>query len=72
MFMHDYFMCVRVCESARPIGLFAVSLISLMRVGVVSETVEGLLSVHLLQTILSWLVGILLLHLGKMRVSRIE
>ena len=65
-------MCVRVCECARAIGLFAVSLISLMRVGVVSETVEGLLAVHLLQTILSWLVGILLLYLGKMRVSRIE
>jgi len=72
MFMHGYFMCVRVCECARTIGLFAVSLISLMRIGVVSETVEGFLSVHLLQTILSWLVGILLLYLGKMRVSRIE
>ncbi len=54
------------------IGLFAVSLISLMRIGVVSETIEGLLSVHLLQTTLSWLVGILLLYLGKMRISRIE
>jgi hypothetical protein len=54
------------------IGLFAVSLVSLMRVGVWSETIEGLLSVHLLQIILSWLAGIALLYLGKIRVSRIE
>jgi hypothetical protein len=54
------------------IGLFAVSLISLMRLGVWTETIEGMLYVYLLQTFLSWLVGSVCLYLGKKRLSRIE
>ena len=54
------------------IGLFAVSLLSLMRMGVRSETICGMLYVQLLQTALSWLVGIVFLYLGKRRLSRIE
>ena len=54
------------------IGLFAVSLLSLMRVGVWSETIGGMLYVQLLQVTLSWLVGIVFLYLGKRRLSRIE
>ncbi len=54
------------------IGLFAVSLLSLMRVGVWSETIEGMLYVYLLQTVLSWVVGTMVLYLGKWRLSRIE
>jgi hypothetical protein len=54
------------------IGLFAISLISLMRVGIWSETIEGMLSVYSLQAVLSWFVGTMVLYLGKMRLSRIE
>jgi len=54
------------------IGLFAASLISLMRAGVQSETIEGMLAVQLLQTGLSWLVGIMFLYIGKRKFSRIE
>lgn len=54
------------------IGLFAVSLLSLMRMGMWSETICGMLYVQLLQTALSWLVGIVFLYLGKRRLSRIE
>jgi hypothetical protein len=54
------------------IGLFAASLISLMRIGVYSETIDGVLSVQLLQTLLSWCVGLVFLYLGKRRLSRIE
>jgi hypothetical protein len=54
------------------IGLFAVSLLSSIRVGVWSETMEGMLYVYSLQTALSWLVGIIFLYLGKKRLSRIE
>jgi hypothetical protein len=54
------------------IGLFAVSLLSLMRAGVVTETIEGMLYVQLLQSFLSWMVGIVFLYLGKRRLSRIE
>ncbi|MDH5391218.1 MAG: ABC transporter permease [Candidatus Bathyarchaeota archaeon] len=54
------------------IGLFAVSLLSLMRVGVWSETIGGMLYVQLLQVTLSWLVGVVFLYLGKRRLSRIE
>jgi hypothetical protein len=54
------------------IGLFAVSLLSLIRVGAWLETMEGMLYVYLLQTVLSWLVGIICLYLGKKRLSRIE
>jgi hypothetical protein len=54
------------------IGLFAVSLLSLMKVGVWSETIEGMLYVYLLQTVLSWLVGSGCLYLGRKRLSRIE
>ena len=54
------------------IGLFAVSLISLMRLGVWSETIGGMLSVYLLQTFLSWLLGSVCLYLGKRRLGKIE
>jgi hypothetical protein len=54
------------------IGLFAVSQISLMRLGVWSNTNGGMLYVYLLQTLLSWLVGSWCLYLGKRRLSRIE
>ncbi|UCG37096.1 MAG: ABC transporter permease [Candidatus Bathyarchaeota archaeon] len=54
------------------IGLFAVSQISLMRLGVWSETFGGMLYVYLLQTFLSWLVGSVCLYLGKRRLGRIE
>jgi hypothetical protein len=54
------------------IGLFAVSLLSLMRIGVLIEDIEGMLYVYLLQTVLIWLVSIVVLYLGKMRLSRIE
>ena len=54
------------------IGLFAVSQISLMKVGVWSETIEGVLYVQLVQNILSWFVGIVFLYLGKRRLIRIE
>jgi hypothetical protein len=54
------------------IGLFAVSLVSMIRVGVWSETIEGMWCVYLLQTVLVWLVGAAFLYLGKRRLSRIE
>ncbi len=54
------------------IGLFAVSLLSVMRAGVWSETMGGMLYVYLMQTLLSWLVGSVCLYLGKRRLSRIE
>jgi hypothetical protein len=54
------------------IGLFAVSLLSLMRIGITSKTGEGMVYVQLLQTVLSWFVGIVVLYLGKRRLSRIE
>ncbi len=54
------------------IGLYAVSLITLMRVGIWSETIEGMLYAYLFQTVLIWLVGIVFLYLGKWRLSRIE
>ncbi len=54
------------------IGLFAVSLLSLIRIGVWSESIEGMLAVYLLQTVLIWIVGIMLLYLGKKRLGRIE
>ncbi len=54
------------------IGLFAVSLLSVMRIGVLMEGMEGILYVYLLQTGLIWLVSIVVLYLGKMRLRRIE
>jgi len=54
------------------IGLFAISLFSLMRVGVWSVAIEGIFSVQILQTVLSWIVSIMFLYLGKRRISRIE
>ncbi|MBU7028932.1 MAG: ABC transporter permease [Theionarchaea archaeon] len=51
------------------VGLFAVSLIILMRDG---EFIGGFLHVQLLHTALSWLVGIVFVYLGKIRLSRIE
>jgi hypothetical protein len=54
------------------IGLFAVSLLSVMRIGVLIENIKGMLYVYLLQTGLIWLVSIVVLYLGKMRLRRIE
>ena len=54
------------------IGLFAVSILVLTRGGTLSEPIGGLLYVQLLQTVLSWLVGIVFLYLGKRKLSRIE
>ncbi len=54
------------------IGLFAVSLLSLMSAGVSMELVEGMMYVQLLQTVLSWLIGILFLNLGKRKLNRME
>ena len=53
-------------------GLFAISLLSLMKVGVWSVTLEGFFYVQILQTVLSWLVSILFLYLGKRKLSMIE
>jgi hypothetical protein len=54
------------------IGLFAVSLLALMRLGITSDTSEGILYVQLFQTVLSWVVGVVVLFLGTRRLSRIE
>jgi hypothetical protein len=54
------------------IGLFAASLLTLMRLGIPTETGEGMLYVQLFQTVLSWLVGLVVLYLGKRRLSRME
>ncbi|MGD8505135.1 MAG: hypothetical protein PVF15_00535, partial [Candidatus Bathyarchaeota archaeon] len=54
------------------IGLFAVSLLSLMAVGASSELTGDILYVRLLQTVLSWLVGIVSLYLGKRKLNRME
>jgi len=52
------------------IGLFAVSILVLARGE--PEPIGGILYVQLLQTVLSWLVGIVFLYLGKRKLSRIE
>ncbi|UCD26571.1 MAG: hypothetical protein JSV75_00045, partial [Candidatus Bathyarchaeota archaeon] len=52
------------------IGLFAVSIIVLTWSG--SEPFGSILYVQLLQTVLSWLAGIVFLYLGKRKLSRIE
>jgi len=52
------------------IGLFAVSLLVLTRGE--PEPVGGILYIQLLQTVLSWLVGIGFLYLGKRKLNRIE
>jgi hypothetical protein len=52
------------------IGMFAVSILVLMRGE--PEPIGGILYVQLLQTVLSWLVGIVFLYLGKRKLSRIE
>ena len=52
------------------IGLFAVSILVLMRGE--PEPIGGILYVQLLQTVLSWLVGIVFLYLGKRKLNRIE
>lgn len=54
------------------IALFALSLLTLMRIGVWSETVTGVLSVQITQNIFSWLLGLIILYLGKRRLNRIE
>jgi len=51
------------------VGLFAVSLVILMKNG---EPVGGFLYVQLVQTGLSWLLGIVFLYCGKRRLSRME
>jgi hypothetical protein len=43
-----------------------------MRIGVLIENIKGMLYVYLLQTGLIWLVSIVVLYLGKMRLRRIE
>ncbi len=54
------------------IGLFAGSLLGLMRVFPDFEADVGLLYVLLLQTALSWVVGFVFLSLGSRNLSRIE
>jgi len=52
------------------IGLFIISMFSLVIVGV--ESFGSFLQVQLLQVVLSWLVGIVFLSIGKRKLSRIE
>ena len=52
------------------IGLFMVSVVVLTGRGL--EPIGGLLYVQLLQTALSWLVGIVFLYFGKRKLTRIE
>ena len=52
------------------IGLFAVSMFVLTGQG--PEPIGGMLYIQILQTMLSWLVGIAFLYLGKRKFSRIE
>jgi hypothetical protein len=52
------------------IGLFVVSMFVLTGQG--AEPIGGILYIQLLQTVLSWLVGIVFLYLGKRKLSRIE
>lgn len=54
------------------IALFAASLMSLITVGAFSETTVGILYLQLVQSALSWLVGLVFLYLGKRRLGRIE
>ena len=54
------------------IGLWAVSSLILTKGFKLSEPIGGMLYIQLLQTALSWLVGIVFLCLGKRRLSRIE
>jgi len=54
------------------IGLFAVSMLALTRGGTLPEPIGGMLYIQLLQTVLSWSVGIVILYLGKRKLSRIE
>ncbi|MBU7028586.1 MAG: hypothetical protein HXS48_16750 [Theionarchaea archaeon] len=54
------------------IGLFMASLLILTKGGQVSEPVGGLLLIQGVQSVLSWVVGIIALHLGKRRLQRIE
>ncbi len=54
------------------IGLFMASLLILTKGGQVSEPVGGLLLIQGVQSVLSWVVGIIVLHLGKRRLQRIE
>ena len=54
------------------IGLFMGSLLILTKGGQVSEPVGGLLLIQGVQSVLSWAVGIIALHLGKRKLQRIE
>jgi len=52
------------------VGLFVASMFVLTGQG--PEPIGGILYIQLLQTVLSWLVGIMFLYLGKRKLSRIE
>jgi len=54
------------------IGLFAVSLLVLTRAFAMSETFGTILYIQLMQTAMSWLLGVVFLFLGKMKLSKIE
>ncbi|MFB0504087.1 MAG: hypothetical protein ACETWE_09655, partial [Candidatus Bathyarchaeia archaeon] len=54
------------------IGLFAVSLLVLTRVFAMSEAFGAILYVQLMQTAMGWLLGVVFLFLGKMKLSKIE
>jgi len=52
------------------VGLFVVSMFVLARGE--PEPIGGMLYIQLMQTVLSWLVGIVFLYFGKRKLSRIE
>ncbi len=54
------------------VGLFAVSVVISILMGFFSEPIAGIFYIQLLQTMLSWLMGIVFLYLGKRKLSRIE
>jgi hypothetical protein len=54
------------------IGLFVISLVVLTEGGQMSEPAGGLPGVFLLQGIVCWVVGVIVLRLGRERFSRIE
>lgn len=54
------------------VGLFVVSLLVFTMGFQTTEPIGGILYIQLLQILLSWLLGIVFLYLGKIRLSRIE
>ena len=54
------------------IGLFVVSLLVFTMGFQSTEPIGGILYIQLLQITLSWLLGIVFLYLGKIRLSQIE